>query len=186
MAGGAELEGIICGADSKFAVEMSAIACYQKGECLCISSHRSVQKVAIDLIFEGLLNFSLDIKAKILSLNTLVSIFRNNHPMIIIKLKETKMTKADLVKKVAEETGYIRKDVALMVDAFLQAVKDTLAEGHHIEIRGFGTFKLKTRKARMGRNPKTDEKVPVPPRTVPTFKFSRDIKDLVMDIPVEE
>jgi nucleoid DNA-binding protein len=96
------------------------------------------------------------------------------------------MTKADLVKRVAEDTGYIRKDVALMIDAFLQAVKDTLAEGHHIEIRGFGTFKLKTRKARMGRNPKTNVKVPVEARTVPTFKFSREIKDLVMDIEISE
>ena len=96
------------------------------------------------------------------------------------------MTKADLVKNISENTGIIRKDVAVVVDAFLQAVKDSLAGGNHIEIRGFGTYKLKTRKARMGRNPKTDEKVPVPPRTVPTFKFSRDFKDLVVDIKLPE
>jgi nucleoid DNA-binding protein len=89
------------------------------------------------------------------------------------------MTKADLVKRVADDTGIIRKDVALAVDAFLNAVKDTLQEGEHIEIRGFGTFKLKTRKARMGRNPKTDEKVQVPERIVPTFKFSRAFKEEV-------
>ena len=89
------------------------------------------------------------------------------------------MTKADLVKKVADATGIIRKDVALAVDAFLDAVKDSMEEGHHIEIRGFGTFKLKTRKARMGRNPKTDEKVQVPERIVPTFKFSRAFKEEV-------
>ncbi|MCF7919462.1 MAG: integration host factor subunit beta [Candidatus Cloacimonetes bacterium] len=91
------------------------------------------------------------------------------------------MTKADLVKRVADDTGIIRKDVALAVDAFLNAVKDTLQEGEHIEIRGFGTFKLKTRKARMGRNPKTDEKVQVPERIVPTFKFSRAFKEEVDD-----
>jgi nucleoid DNA-binding protein len=89
------------------------------------------------------------------------------------------MTKADLVKRVADDTGIIRKDVALAVDAFLNAVKDTLQEGEHIEIRGFGTFKLKTRKARLGRNPKTDEKVQVPQRIVPTFKFSRAFKEEV-------
>lgn len=96
------------------------------------------------------------------------------------------MTKADLVKSISEDTGIIRKDVAVVVDAFLQSVKDSMTQGRHIEIRGFGTFKLKTRKPRMGRNPKTDEKVPVPARTVPTFKFSRDFKTMVIDIKVDD
>ncbi|HNV92389.1 MAG TPA: HU family DNA-binding protein [Candidatus Cloacimonas sp.] len=92
------------------------------------------------------------------------------------------MTKADLVKIISENTGIIRKDVAVVVDAFLQAIKDSLIKGNHIEIRGFGTYKLKTRKPRVGRNPKTDEKVPVPERTVPTFKFSREFKNSVLDV----
>ena len=92
------------------------------------------------------------------------------------------MTKADLVKIISENTGIIRKDVAVVVDAFLQAIKDRLIKGNHIEIRGFGTYKLKTRKPRVGRNPKTDEKVPVPERTVPTFKFSREFKNSVLDV----
>ncbi|HPI43547.1 MAG TPA: HU family DNA-binding protein, partial [Candidatus Cloacimonas acidaminovorans] len=87
------------------------------------------------------------------------------------------MTKADLVKIISENTGIIRKDVAVVVDALLYAIKDSMAKGNHIEIRGFGTFKLKTRKPRVGRNPKTDQKVPVPARTVPTFKFSREFKN---------
>ena len=91
------------------------------------------------------------------------------------------MTKADLVRIVSAETGIIRKDVALAVDAFLDAVKDSLKDGKHIEIRGFGTFKLKERKERIGRNPKTEEKVIVPKRIVPTFKFSRAFKDDVDD-----
>ncbi len=95
------------------------------------------------------------------------------------------MTKADLVKIVSENTGIIRKDVAVVVDALLQSIKDSLGSGHHIEIRGFGTFKLKTRKPRVGRNPKTDEKVPVPARTVPTFKSSREFKTSVMDLKIE-
>lgn len=95
------------------------------------------------------------------------------------------MTKADLVKIISENTGIIRKDVAVVVDSLLQAVKDSLVKGNHIEIRGFGTFKLKTRKPRVGRNPKTDEKVPVPSRTVPTFKFSREFKNSVVDIKVD-
>lgn len=96
------------------------------------------------------------------------------------------MTKADLVKIISENTGIIRKDVAVVVDALLQSIKDSLAEGHHIEVRGFGTFKLKTRKPRVGRNPKTDEKVPVPARTVPTFKFSREFKVSVVDLKLEK
>ncbi|MFO7895944.1 MAG: HU family DNA-binding protein [Candidatus Cloacimonadales bacterium] len=89
------------------------------------------------------------------------------------------MTKADLVKVVSAETGIIRKDVALAIDAFLDSVKDSMKEGKHIEIRGFGTYKLKVRKARIGRNPKTEKKVDVPARVVPTFKFSRAFKDEV-------
>lgn len=96
------------------------------------------------------------------------------------------MTKADLVKKVSENTGIIRKDVAVVVDALLQSIKDVLAEGNHIEIRGFGTFRLKTRKPRTGRNPKTNAKVPVPERTVPTFKFSREFKNSVVDVKIAE
>ena len=91
------------------------------------------------------------------------------------------MTKADLVRNVSAETGIIRKDVALAVDAFLEAIKDSMKDGKHIEIRGFGTFKLKVRKERIGRNPKTEEKVKVPSRVVPTFKFSRAFKEDVDD-----
>ena len=87
------------------------------------------------------------------------------------------MTKADLVRSVSAETGIIRKDVALAVDAFLESLMDSLKDGKDIEIRGFGTFKLKVRKERMGRNPKTEEKVKVPARVVPTFKFSRALKE---------
>ncbi|HOD18377.1 MAG TPA: HU family DNA-binding protein [Candidatus Cloacimonadota bacterium] len=96
------------------------------------------------------------------------------------------MTKADLVKIISENTGIIRKDVAVVVDSLLSTIKDCLIEGNHIEIRGFGTFKLKSRKPRMGRNPKTDQKVPVPQRTVPTFKFSREFKMAVMNVKTQK
>ncbi len=91
------------------------------------------------------------------------------------------MTKADLVRIISTETGIIRKDVAIVVDTFLEAVKDSMKDNNHIEIRGFGTFKLKVRKPRIGRNPKTADKVPVPERVVPTFKFSRAFKDEIAD-----
>lgn len=84
------------------------------------------------------------------------------------------MTKADLVEQVADAVGprVTKRDCGLVVDAFLDAVQDTLARGDHIEIRGFGTFKLRHRKARTGRNPRTGETVDVPPRVAPVFKPS--------------
>lgn len=91
------------------------------------------------------------------------------------------MTKADLVKIIANETGIIRKDVSVIVDSFFSTTKDCLKAGNHIEIRGFGTFKLKQRKPRTGRNPRTDATIPVPERTVPTFKFSREFKNEIID-----
>ena len=84
------------------------------------------------------------------------------------------MTKADLVEQAAEAVGprVPKRDCGLVVDAFLDAVKDALARGDHIELRGFGTFKLRHRKARTGRNPKTGGPVEVPPCDVPVFKPS--------------
>jgi len=90
------------------------------------------------------------------------------------------MTKADLVEMVASKTGLTRSDVAAVVDEFLEAVKKTLENGNNIEIRGFGTFKVKARKARKARNPRTGEEVPVPDRKVPVFKPSNEFKSLII------
>ncbi len=85
------------------------------------------------------------------------------------------MTKADLVQQVADAIGpgVTRKDCALVVDGFLNAIKQAVAAGENIEIRGFGTFKVRRRKARMARNPRTGDPVRVPARAVPVFKPSR-------------
>ena len=85
------------------------------------------------------------------------------------------MTKADLVEQVsgAIGPGLTKKDCALVVDGFLNAIKRALASGDNIEIRGFGTFKLRQRKGRIARNPMTGENVRVPSRTVPVFKPSK-------------
>ena len=91
------------------------------------------------------------------------------------------MTKADLVKDISVETGIIRRDVAIVVDALLNAIKESLKVGKHIEIRQFGTFNLRIRKARVGRNPKTSDKVAVPERVVPTFKYSREFKISILN-----
>jgi len=91
------------------------------------------------------------------------------------------MTKADLVEQVAEAIGpgVTKKDCALVVDAFLNAVKRALKNGENIEIRGFGTWKVKRRKARMARNPRTGEPVEVPARWVPVFKPSKKLRKKV-------
>ena len=85
------------------------------------------------------------------------------------------MTKADLVEQVAEAIGpgITKKDCALVVDGFLNAVKRAMVEGDNIEIRGFGTFKVRRRKSRMARNPRTGDPVKVPARAVPVFKPSK-------------
>jgi integration host factor subunit beta len=97
------------------------------------------------------------------------------------------MTKADLVQQAADAIGpgVTKKDCALVVDAFLNAIKDALAEHKNIEIRGFGTFKVRERKSRLARNPRTGDPVEVPPRAVPVFKPSKDLRALVEERPLE-
>jgi len=95
------------------------------------------------------------------------------------------MTKADLVEEVAGKTGLTRTDVAEVVEAFLEAVKKSLENGNNIEIRGFGTFKVKQRKARKARNPRTGREVPVPDRKVPVFKPSNEFKALITKLPLQ-
>ncbi len=92
------------------------------------------------------------------------------------------MTKADLVDEIAQKTGLTKKDVAQTVDEFLEHVCRALINGKHIEIRGFGTFKVKQRKPRIARNPRTGEQVPVPERKVPVFKVSKELKDKVANV----
>ena len=88
------------------------------------------------------------------------------------------MTKADLVEQVAEGIGpgITKKDCALVVDGLLNAIKNAMSDHAHIEIRGFGTFKVRKRRSRMARNPRTGEPVEVPARAVPIFKPSKDLR----------
>ena len=85
------------------------------------------------------------------------------------------MNKADLVSKVAESTKQSKVVTRKILDNFLEAVGDTLAAGNNIEIRGFGSFKVKKRKAQVARNPRTGEQVNIPSRFVPAFKPSRNL-----------
>ena len=89
------------------------------------------------------------------------------------------MTKADLVERAADAIGpaVTKKNCGLVVDAFLDAVKDALERGEGIEIRGFGTFKVRRRKRRTARNPRTGEPVEVPARAAPVFQPSSLLRD---------
>lgn len=90
------------------------------------------------------------------------------------------MTKADLVDRVAAKTRLTKRDVALVVEELLEAIKDALAAHQHIEIREFGTFKVKKRKASMKYNPRDrSQKVTVPEKMVPVFKPSKFLKERV-------
>src|SRR5690606_40397479 len=97
------------------------------------------------------------------------------------------MTKADLVEHVtasiARTAGPMisKKDCARVVDAFLEAIKEALKDQQNIEIRGFGTFKIRKRKTRMGRNPRTSDPVEVAARSGPDFKPSKELRSLVAD-----
>ena len=89
------------------------------------------------------------------------------------------MTKADIVDKVALGTGLTKLETEAIIEGFFKTVIESLKEGKGIEIRGFGSYKVKKKNARNARNPKTGEKVQVPEHFVPTFKFSKDFKLLV-------
>jgi DNA-binding protein HU-beta len=89
------------------------------------------------------------------------------------------MTKADIVDKVAIGTGLTKLETEAIIEGFFKTVIESLMEGKGIEIRGFGSYKVKKKNARHARNPKTGEQVQVPEHYVPTFKFSKDFKLLV-------
>ncbi len=89
------------------------------------------------------------------------------------------MTKADLVEKVTGVGDLARRDGEVIVETIFDAVIGALKAGDKIEIRGFGSFRIRQRNSRIGRNPKTGERVEVPAKKVPYFKPSKELRDLV-------
>jgi integration host factor subunit beta len=89
------------------------------------------------------------------------------------------MTKADLVEEVTQLGDLTRRDGEVIVDTIFDSVIHALKSGEKIEIRGFGSFRIRQRKPRIGRNPKTGAKVDVPAKRVPYFKPSKELRDLV-------
>ncbi len=96
------------------------------------------------------------------------------------------MTKRELVIDVAERLGFTQNEVAGVVQATLDAITDSLVEGNRIEVRNFGVFEIKTRDARMGRNPRTGEEVPISAKRVATFKAGKALKERVEMISAQE
>lgn len=86
------------------------------------------------------------------------------------------MTKAELVEIISEETGVNKKDTGIIVNLIMENIGQALVDGDKVELRGFGSFKVKTRRSRLARNPRTGESVNVPAKRVPFFKASNDLK----------
>ncbi len=89
------------------------------------------------------------------------------------------MTKAELVEKVANKINLTKKQTEVIVNTLFQSITDSLSEGDKVELRGFGSFRIRERNARVGRNPKSGEKVEVPSKKVPFFKAGKELRAIV-------
>lgn len=91
------------------------------------------------------------------------------------------MTKAELVEDVARAAELTKKDAERLVEIVFESIIDTLNQGEKIELRGFGSFRVRERGARRGRNPKTGDPVDIPAKRVPYFKPGKELKELIND-----
>lgn len=89
------------------------------------------------------------------------------------------MNKAELISAVAMKADVSKKDAEAVLTAALDTITEALAEGEKVQLVGFGSFELKKRAARLGRNPKTKEAIEIPASVVPTFKAGKALKDAV-------
>jgi integration host factor subunit beta len=93
------------------------------------------------------------------------------------------MTKAELVDEVARVVQLTKKQAETIVNIVFDSIVESLRAGQKIELRGFGSFRLRSRKSRTGRNPKTGEKVEVPSKKIPYFKPGKELKELINRTP---
>ncbi len=90
------------------------------------------------------------------------------------------MTKSDLIAQIAKGNDNLtQKDAEIIVDLIFDSMIDTLVQGEKIEIRGFGSFKVKQRDARTGRNPQTGESIDIPAKKVPSFKTGKQLQEMM-------
>jgi integration host factor subunit beta len=93
--------------------------------------------------------------------------------------KQPTLTKADLIEEILRITELPRKESETIVETIFDSIIGSLQKGQKIEIRGFGSFRTRERRGRIGRNPKTGAKVEVPAKKIPFFKPSKELKDFV-------
>ena len=93
------------------------------------------------------------------------------------------MTKAELVEDVARAAELTKKDAERLVEIVFESIIETLNQGEKIELRGFGSFRVRERGARRGRNPKTGDPVDIPAKRVPYFKPGKEMKELINEEP---
>lgn len=91
------------------------------------------------------------------------------------------MTKADLVEEVVKVSGISKKQAERIVHTVFSSIVEALRHEHKIELRGFGSFRVRRRRSRQGRNPKTGDRVDVPEKRIPYFKPGKELKDLIND-----
>jgi DNA-binding protein HU-beta len=89
------------------------------------------------------------------------------------------VNKAELITSLAEKSGLTKKDAEKALKAFMESVQETLTKGEKVQLVGFGTFEVKARGERKGRNPKTLEEITIPASKVPVFKAGKELKDVV-------
>ncbi len=87
------------------------------------------------------------------------------------------MNKSELIKNLADEANLSMEDASMVVNTFVSCMKDSLLAGERVEIRGFGSFKVKKYEGYTGRNPKTGEKVTVEPKRLPFFRAGKELKE---------
>jgi len=89
------------------------------------------------------------------------------------------MNKTDLVNLIAEKSSFTKKDSSMALETFIESVEETLEKGEKVQLVGFGTFETRERAAKIGRNPRTKEKISIPAATVPVFKAGKEFKEKV-------
>ena len=89
------------------------------------------------------------------------------------------MNKADLIAAIAAKTGETKKSAEASVNAFVDVITESLVEGDKVQLVGFGSFEVRKRAARKGRNPQTKEEIKIPASKAPVFKAGKALKDLV-------
>jgi len=94
-------------------------------------------------------------------------------------MAEQTLTRMDLADAIFEEVGLSRNESSEIVDSIINHVSDALVRGENVKISSFGTFNIRDKNARVGRNPKTGEEVPISPRRVLSFRPSQSMKDRV-------